>query len=78
MRDVSGINGYHEWRMQHYESLVRETQKQQLLNELGVTEIGILRSAAADFRGWLSRVVSKKVNRSRYTAIRVVTNEANG
>ena len=46
--------------VQQYESLVREAKQRRLLQDLGITQMGILRSVVADFRLWLAEVMAPK------------------
>jgi hypothetical protein len=52
------VDGYYQYRMEHYHSILREAEQDRLAQELGVTETGILRSVVADFQQWLSHVTS--------------------
>jgi hypothetical protein len=54
-------DGYFQYRMEHYQSLVSEAEKARLLQELGVTQMDVLRSVAADFQEWLSRIIGAKI-----------------
>jgi hypothetical protein len=52
-------------KKEHYQSLLREVEHHRMARALGVTDADKFRSFVARFWGWLSRVVSSKVTRSR-------------
>jgi hypothetical protein len=64
------LNLHYELRKQHYQSLLREAEKQRLVQELGFKKAISLRSISSRMWGWLLQMKSPEVTNSGETLTR--------
>lgn len=58
------MDGHYIQRMQQYEDMLREAEQWRLARAMGMAKypnLGLLRSIAGRFWGWLSRIISPQV-----------------